>query len=179
MRPVAQSSRTAGPSSWPMAPLQARAHSGLAAQITKPGLASQIDAHPEADCLNDPLANFASDLPEPDTSMPEGWESDPNWGSEVSVWDEMRGPGDPPKPLSKKRKKWAHDSELHVDRWTAARKKATREYLTQSTTHTIADNTLKSEIRMVRRAFALQEAARAKAMVIPTPQFTDLTVHPR
>jgi hypothetical protein len=62
-----------------------------------------------------------------------------------------------------------------VDGWTAAHEKATREYLTWSTTHTVADDTLKSEIQMARRAFALQEAAWAKAMVVPTPQFTDLT----
>jgi hypothetical protein len=91
--------------------------------------------------------------------MPDGWESDPNWGSDVSVWDEMRGPGEPPKPLSKKRKKRAHDSEPHMDGWTAARKKATREYLAWSTMHIVVNDTLKSELRMARRSFALQEAA--------------------
>jgi hypothetical protein len=94
---------------------------------TNPGLASLIDAHPEADCLNNLLGNFANDGPEPDPSMPDGWESDPNWGSDTSVWDEMGGPGAPPKPLSKKRKQRAHDSEPHVDGWTATREKATRE----------------------------------------------------
>jgi hypothetical protein len=81
-RPIAQSSRTAGPSSRPMAPLPVQAHSGLAARITNLGLASRINAHPEADCCNDPPDNFADDGPKPDPSMPDGWESDPNWGSD-------------------------------------------------------------------------------------------------
>jgi hypothetical protein len=176
-QPIVQSLR-AGPSSRPTAPLPARAHSGLAAQLSKPELASCIDVHPEADHYNDRLGNIADDVPEPDMSMPAGWESDPNWGSDASVWDEMRGPGDPPKPLSKKRKKSAHDYE-HMDGWTAAHEKATREYLAWSATHTVVDDALKSELRMARRAFALQEAARAEVVVIPTPQCVDLTVHPR
>jgi hypothetical protein len=176
-RPIAQCSRAAGTSSRPTAPLPARAHSGIAARLSKPGLASHIDAHPEADGFNDPPGNIANDVPEPDTTMPDGWESNPNWGSDASVWALMRGPDDSPKPLSKKRKKQAHDYE-HVDGWTAACEKATREYLMQSVTHTFVDEPLKSEIRMARCSFALQEAARAKAMVIPTPQFADLTVRP-
>jgi hypothetical protein len=48
-QPGAQSSRTAGPSSRPMAPLPARANPGLGARLSRPGLASRIDAHPEAD----------------------------------------------------------------------------------------------------------------------------------
>jgi hypothetical protein len=49
MRPVTQSLHAAGPPSCPMAPLPVRAHSGLAARITNPGLAAQIDAHSKAD----------------------------------------------------------------------------------------------------------------------------------
>jgi hypothetical protein len=134
MRPVTQSSRASGPSSRPTAPLLARAHSGLVARITNPELASRIDAHPEADRLNDPPGNFANDGPELDTSMPDGWESNPNWGSDASVWAQMRGPNDLPTPLSKKRKKQAHDSEPPVDGWIAAQEQATREYRAWSTT---------------------------------------------
>jgi hypothetical protein len=54
MRHIVQSSCTAGPSSCLTAPLPARAQSGLAAWISNPGLASCIDAHPEADCFDDP-----------------------------------------------------------------------------------------------------------------------------
>jgi hypothetical protein len=79
-----------------MAPLPARAHSGLAARIAQPGLASQMDAHPAADRLDD--------APGPDESMPDGW-SDPDWPLDDSVWKHVRGPNDPPKALSKKRKK--------------------------------------------------------------------------
>jgi hypothetical protein len=142
-------------------------------------LAYCIDAHPKADRFNDPPGNIADDVPEPDMSMPDGWESNPNWGSEASVWAQMRGPDDPPKPLSKKRRKQAHDYE-QVDGWTAAREKATREYPAQSTTHTVVDDdALKSELRMARRSFTLQEAERARNVVIPTPQFADLMVRPR
>jgi hypothetical protein len=133
-QPIAQSLRTAGPSSRPTAPLPTQAHSGLSGWLSNPGLASHISAHPEANRVNDTPGNLANDVPKLDTAMPDGWESDPNWALEVSVWDEMRGPGDPPKPLSKKRKKRAHDNEPIVDGWTAAREKAMREYLMRSTT---------------------------------------------
>jgi hypothetical protein len=93
-----------------------------------------IDAHSEADRLNDPPGNFANDGPEPDPSMPDGWESDPNWGLDASIWDEIGGPGAPPKPLRNKRKKRAHDREPHVDGWTAAHENATREYRARSMT---------------------------------------------
>jgi hypothetical protein len=75
--------------------------------VSSLGLASRIDAHLKADRLNDTPGNLASDVPEPDTAMPEGWESDPNWVSEASVWDEMRGPGDrrPPKTSEKEEEK--------------------------------------------------------------------------
>jgi hypothetical protein len=51
--------------------MPARAHSGLAARISNPGLASRIDVHPEADCFNDPPGNFAGDVPKPDMSIPQ------------------------------------------------------------------------------------------------------------
>jgi hypothetical protein len=76
-RPIVQSSRAARPSSRLMAPLPVRAHSGLAARLSKPGLASRIDAHPKADRFNNPPGNIANDVPEPDMSMPDSWESDP------------------------------------------------------------------------------------------------------
>jgi hypothetical protein len=83
-RPIAQSLRATGPSSSPTAPLPARAKSGLAAQMSNPGLASRMEMHPKTDCFNDPSGNFANDVPDTDTSMPAGWEDDPNWGSEAS-----------------------------------------------------------------------------------------------
>jgi hypothetical protein len=111
--------------------------------------------------------------------MPAGWENDLNWDSDASIWDEMIDPEDAPKASGKKRKKWAHDSEPQSGGWLAARDKATREYLVRSTSHTVIDETLKRELRMAYRSFALQEAERAKNLVIPTPQFADLTVRPR
>jgi hypothetical protein len=60
-----------------------------------------MDAHPAADRFNDLPADNAPGLDEP---MPEGW-SNPDWPSDDSMWKHMRGPDDPPKALSKKRKK--------------------------------------------------------------------------
>jgi hypothetical protein len=111
--------------------------------------------------------------------MPAGWEHDPNWDSDASVYDEMTGPGDSSKASGKKRKKRAHDSEPQSSGWIATREKATREYLARSTSHTVLDDTLKRELRMAYRSFALQEAERAKNVVVPTPQFADLTVRLR
>jgi hypothetical protein len=134
---------------------------------------------PETDRFSNPSGSFANDVPNADMPMPKGWEHDPNWDSEASIWDEMKGPGDVTKASGKKRKKWAHDSEPQSVGWLAAHEKAMREYLARSTKHTIADHTPKTKLRLVLRAFALQEAERAKNMVIPTPQFTDLQVRPR
>jgi hypothetical protein len=97
----------------------------------------------------------------------------------VSVYDEMKGPGDLTKASGKKRKKWAHCREPQSSGWLAAREKATREYLTWSTSHTVIDDALKRELQMVLHSFALLLAERAKNVVIPTPQFADLTVRPR
>jgi hypothetical protein len=63
--------------------------------------------------------------------------------------------------------------------WLAAREKATREYLARSTSHTVVDEALKRELQMALRSFALLLAELAKNVVIPTPQFADLTVLPR
>jgi hypothetical protein len=76
-------------------------------------------------------------------------------------------------------KKRAHCCEPQPDDWLAARDKATREYLAWSTSHTVVDKTLKRELRMAYRSFTLQEAERAKNVVVLTPQFADLTVRPR
>jgi hypothetical protein len=118
-------------------------------------------------------------MPEPDMSMPASWESDRNWGSDASAWSGMGNPDDPPKASGKKRKKRAHASEPQVDGWTAAREKATREYLARSATHTIVDDALKHELQMARRSYALQQGELAKRVVIPTPQFAELTVRTR
>jgi hypothetical protein len=126
--------------------------------MTKPGLASRLEIPPEMDRYNDPSGGFTNDVPEEDMAMPAGWEHDPNWDSDASVWDEMNDPGDAPKASGKKRKKWAHDSEPQSSGWLAAREKATREYLTRSTSHIVVDDTLKRELRMALRSFALQEA---------------------
>jgi hypothetical protein len=83
------------------------------------------------------------------------------------------------KASGKKHKKRAHDSEPQLSGWLAAREKATREYLARSTSHTVVDDALKKELHMALRSFTLQEAERAKNVVIPTPQFMDLTVRPR
>jgi hypothetical protein len=61
--------------------------------------------HPEADRFDDPPGDFANDVPTPDTSMPQGWEHDPNWDSDTSIWEQMKGPEDATKASSKKCKK--------------------------------------------------------------------------
>jgi hypothetical protein len=78
------------------------------------------------------------------------------------------------KTSSKKHKKQAHDSEHQLYSILAIHKKVTREYLAQSSTHTVDDEALTTELRSASRAFALQEAERARNVVIPTPQFTEL-----
>jgi hypothetical protein len=82
-RPGAQALCSAGPSSRPTAPLPARAQSGLAARISQPGLASCMDARPAADCVNDPLTNLTKATTPPDTSIPDGWDHNPNWDSDA------------------------------------------------------------------------------------------------
>jgi hypothetical protein len=177
--PTTPASSVAGPSSRQTAPLPARAMSSLASRMAKPGLASRLEMPPETDRYNDLSYDFTDDVPSKDTEMPAGWEIDPNWDSDVSVWDEMIDPEDAPKASGKKRKKRAHDSEPQSGGWLAARDKATREYLARLTSHTVVDEMLKRELRMAYRSFALQEAERAKNVVVPTPQFADLTVRPR
>jgi hypothetical protein len=129
-RPGAQASCSARPSSRPTAPLPAWAQSGLAARISQPGLASRMDAHPTADRVNDPPQ---------DTSMPEGWGSNPGWGSENSIWEQMRDPNDPPKALSKKHKKKGIEYQSYV---LAVHEKVMRDYLARSSTHTVDDEAL-------------------------------------
>jgi hypothetical protein len=126
--------------------------------MAQPGLASHLERPPETDRYNDPSYDFTDDVPGKDTEMPVGWEDDPNWDSDTSVWDEMIGPGDAPKASGKKRKKRAHDSEPQLDGWLATQDKATREYLARSTSHTVVNETLKRELRIAYRSFALQEA---------------------
>ena len=138
-----------------------------------------MEMPPTTDRYIDPSYDLTPDVPDEDTEMPVGWEDDANWDSDASVWDDIVDPEDPPKASGKKRKQQAHDSEPQPEGWLAARDKATREYLARSTSHTIVDDALKRELRMARCSFALQEAERARNVVIPTPQFADLTVHPR
>jgi hypothetical protein len=113
----------------PTAPLPARAHTGLVAQISSLGLASHMDVHPETDCFNNPSGNFADDLPIPDMLMPPGWEHDPNWDSDMSIWATLKGPEDA-KASSKKCKKCAHDSDHQSYGLLAIHDKVMREYLT-------------------------------------------------
>jgi hypothetical protein len=142
------------------------------------GLASRMETHPEADRFNNTSGDFANDVPDADTSMPAGWEDDPNWGSDAFVWAEMKDPAEPSKASSKKQKTQAHDSEPQADGWIAVHDKATREYLTQSTMHTLVDKALKTKVQLALRTFALREAEWAKNMVILTPQFTELPLRP-
>jgi hypothetical protein len=128
-----------------------------------------MDAHPTADRFDDLPAD---DAPGPDESMPDGW-SDTDWPSDDSMWQHMRGLDDPPKALSKKRKKKGITYEPYS--LVAVHKKVTRDYLTRSSTHTVDDKALTVELRSACRAYALEQAELAKAVVIPTPQFADLT----
>jgi hypothetical protein len=98
---------------------------------------------PETDRYNDPSYDVTDDVPDKDTDVPAGWDNDPNWDSDVSIWDEMIDPGDASKASGKKRKKRAHDSEPQSGGWLAARDKATREYLARSMSHTVVNDTLK------------------------------------
>jgi hypothetical protein len=144
------------------------AHSGLAARISQPGLASRLDAYPAADHFNDPPAD---DTPGPDKPTPEGW-SDPGWLSDDSMWEHMRDPNDPPKALSKKRKKRGIKYPSYS--LLAIHEKVTRDYLTRLSTHTVDDEALTAELRSACHAFALEQAELAKKVVIPTPQFVEL-----
>jgi HPt (histidine-containing phosphotransfer) domain-containing protein len=141
-RPVAQLSHTAGPSSCQTALLPVWAQSGLTAWISNPGLASRIEMHPETGRFDDPSGDVTNDVPDADTSMPEGWENDPNWGSDASTWEQMDGPGDTTKASSKKRKKRAHDHEHQSYGILAVHEKVTREYLAQLSTNTVKDEAL-------------------------------------
>jgi len=172
-RPGAQASGSSGPSSRQMAPLPARAHSGLAARISQPGLASRMNVSPAADRFNDLPTD---DMPGPDESKADAW-SEPDWPSDDSMWDQLRDPNDPPKPLSKKRKKMGLTYEPIG--LAAVYEKVTREYLARSSTHTAEDEALTAELRSARRTYAREEAERAKKVVIPAPQFADLTVRTR
>jgi hypothetical protein len=91
--------------------------------------------------------------------------------------DHMWDPDAPPKPLSKKREK--RGIKYDPCGLTAVYQKVTRDYLAQSSTHTVDDEALTAELWSARRAFALEQAELAKHMVIPTPQFADLTVRTR
>ena len=93
------------------------------------------------------------------------------------MWEQLRDPNDPPKPLSKKRKKKGLTYEPYG--LAAVHEKVTREYLARSSMHTVEDEALAAELRSARRAYALEEAELAKAVVIPAPQFVDLTVRTR
>jgi hypothetical protein len=128
-RPGAQALCSARPSSRPKAPLPARAHSEIAARISQPGLASRMDAHPAADRFDDPPAD---DVPGPDESMPDGW-SDPGWPSDDSMWNHLRDPDDPPKALSKKRKKQGIEYPSYG--LLAVHEHVMRDYLARSSTH--------------------------------------------
>jgi hypothetical protein len=167
-RPGAQALCSAGPSSRPTAPLPARAHSGLAARISQLGLASRMDAHPAEDRFNDPPAD---DVPRPEKSMPDGW-SDRDWLSDDSMWNHLRGPDDPPKALSKKRKKWGVEYQSYG--FLTVHEKVTRDYLARLSRHTVDDEALTAELRSARRAYALEQAELAKTVVIPIPQFVEL-----
>jgi hypothetical protein len=79
-----------------------------------------MEMPPETDRYNDPSGGFTNDVSVEDTAMPAGWEHDPNWDSDVSVWNEMIDPGDASKASGKKRKKRAHDSEPQSSGWLAA-----------------------------------------------------------
>jgi hypothetical protein len=117
-------------------------------------------------------------MPVPDTSMPPGWEDDPNWDSDASIWATLRGPGDT-KASSKKHKKRAHNSEHPSYGILAIHEKVTKEYLVQLLTVFIENETLAAELRSAHRAYALQEAEQASTMVILTPQCMELPLYPK
>jgi hypothetical protein len=116
------------------APLLAWAHSGLAAQISQPGLSSRIDDHPAVDRFYDPPHDPTDDMPQSGAPIPSGW-SDPGIASDNSMWGQMRDPDDPPQPLSKKRKKRGITHEPYG--LAAIYKKVTRNYLRRHTPSTM------------------------------------------
>jgi hypothetical protein len=82
--------------------------------------------------------------------MPMGWGSDLNWGSNASIWDNMRGPGDPPKASSKKQKKWGIEHPSYGT--LAILEKVTRDYLV-----------LEGQQRMKKGATRATKCTRTKA----------------
>jgi hypothetical protein len=101
------------------------------------------------------MADRVNDPPQ-DASIPEGWGSDAGWGSEDPLWEQMRGPNDPPKALSKKRKKKGIEYQSYGG--LAVHDQVTRDYLTRSLMHTVDDEALTAELRSARRDYALQQA---------------------
>jgi hypothetical protein len=91
----------------------------------------------------------------------------------------MMGPADTEKASGKKRKKWAYDSEHPSYGTLAVHEKVTREYLVRLSTHTVDDEVLTVELRSACRTYALQQAEEARTMVIPSPQFVELPLHPK
>jgi hypothetical protein len=87
--------------------------------------------------------------------MPEGWEDDPNWGSDTSVWAEMEDSAKPQNLQARGERSGLMTVSPQVHGWIAVREKAMREYLAQSKKHTIADEALKREVRLAMRAFTL------------------------
>jgi hypothetical protein len=128
-------------------------------------------AHPVADCFNDPPAD---NTPGPDESMPDGW-SDPDWPSDDSMWKHLRGPDDPPKVLSKKRKKWGVEYQSYGV--LAVHEKVTRDYLVRSSTACVDDEALTTELQSAHQAYTLEQADLEKTVVILTPQFVELPLH--
>jgi hypothetical protein len=88
------------------------------------------------------------------------------------MWAQMKGPNDPPKALSKKRKKRGIEYQSYGV--LAIHEKVKRNYLVRSSMHTIDDEALTAELRSAHQAYALEQAELAKTMVIPSPQFVEL-----
>jgi hypothetical protein len=170
-QPVTQSRHE--PTSRPTAPIPARAQTGLVTQISSPGLASHMDGHPKTVHFDNPSGDFAGDR---HINASRLGEHDPNWDSDASIWAQMKGPEDTKAP-GKKHKKRVHDSEHQSYGLSAIHEKVMREYLTQSSTNTIDDEALTMELRSAHPAFALQEAERARNVVILTLQFVELSLY--
>jgi hypothetical protein len=113
-----------------------------------------------------------------DMLMPPGWDDDPNWDSDTSIWAMLKGPEDAeatdqPKTSSKKHKKRAHNSELKSCSLMAIYEEVTRLYLTRSSMNTVDDEVLAVERRSACHTYTLPNTEQAKNMLVPTPQYVE------
>jgi hypothetical protein len=102
--------------------------------------------------------------------MPKGWVDDPNWGSDISIWEQMDGPGDTTKASGRKHKTVL--MTMSISRMACLlNTRKSRGTTSRNRTNTVNNEALTAELRSACRTYARQLAELAKMTVLPTPQF--------